>query len=324
MISIASIEAAMYEAMRLAAVQIPPDIEEGLRDAMANETEPLAREHLRVSLANARAAATDGGLVCGDTGFPLYFVRAGGNARVEAGLSSLHVAAQSATVRATRDAFLRPTMVDPLSRDNPGCNVGPGMPKLELVCRGTGDGLLIVAVPKGGGSEIFGTFYRMLYPADGRAGVIKFVLDSIRTGCFAGKICPPAVIGVGIGGTADLCMKMAKEAALLRPLGTRHPDPAVARIEADLCDASRALGIGPMGARGRHAVLGLHVETALTHTAALPVAVCAQCLVGRRWCATLAGDGAVEYSGDISLWYDEERKAREEAGRPQPVPGGQT
>lgn len=300
MIEYATIESAMYEAMRRAATMIPPDVEAALQKALAEETEPLAQDHLRVSLENARLAAAGKGLVCGDTGFPLFFVTAGSRTHVEGGFGALWMAAQAATARATRDNFLRPTMVDPLSRINPGDNVGPGMPKVELTFSGDGDALDIVAAPKGGGSEIFGTFYRMMFPVDGEAGIMKFVIDCIRCGCYAGSICPPAIIGVGIGGTADLCMRLAKEAALLRPVGARNPDPKIAEMERKLLAASRKLGIGPMGARGINAVLGLHVETALTHTAALPVAVNAQCLVGRRWAASLSADGNVAFSGETT------------------------
>jgi L(+)-tartrate dehydratase alpha subunit len=147
----------------------------------------------------------------------------------------------------------------------------------------------------GGGSEIFGTFYRMLFPSDGENGIKRFVIDCIRQGCYAGKICPPAIIGVGIGGTADLCMRLAKEAAVLRPVGTKHPDPEVARLEDSLMKASRSLGIGPMGSEGINAVMALHIEKALTHTAALPVAVNAQCLVGRRWRARINAGGDVSF-----------------------------
>ena len=240
MISYDVIESTMYEAMRRAAVTLPPDVEAALRTAMAEETEPLAREHLQVCLENARLAGEGRGLVCGDTGFPLYFVTAGSRTQIEGGFGTLRKAAQSATARVTEDAFLRPTMVDPLSRANPGRNVGPGMPKLELTFSGDGNGLEIVAAPKGGGSEIFGTFYRMLFPADGEAGILKFVLESIQAACYAGKICPPAIVGVGIGGSADLCMRMAKEASVLRPVGKHHPDPRVARhgMQAAACHAA--------------------------------------------------------------------------------------
>jgi len=299
MIARETIADAMYQATRLAATKLPPDVEAALEAALAEETEPLARRHLADSLANARAAMQGEGLVCADTGFPLFFVTAGARTQIEGGFGALQQAAREATSRATAESYLRPTMVDPLTRANPGDNVGPGMPRVELRFVGEGDGLEIVAAPKGGGSEIFGTFYRMMYPSDGEAAILKFAIDAIRDGCYAGKICPPAIVGVGIGGTADLCMKLAKEAALLRPVGRPHPDPGVAAIEHKLYAAARALGIGPMGAAGINAVLAVHVDTAVTHTAALPVAVNAQCLVGRRWRALISGDGQVQYTGEL-------------------------
>ena len=299
MIAEADIVGAMYEAMRLAATRLPPDVEAALRAALEEESHPLARQHLSVSLENARKSQEGEGLVCADTGFPLFFVTAGSRTQLTGGFGCLWSAARQATARATAKTFLRPTMVDPLTRDNPGNNVGSGMPKVELRFAGDGDGLDIVAAPKGGGSEIFGTFYRMMYPSDGETGILKFVIDSIRDGCYAGKICPPAIIGVGIGGTADLCMKMAKEAALLRPVGRPHPDPRVAAIERKLYNAARGLGLGPMGAEGVNAVMAVHADTAVTHTAALPVAVNAQCMVGRRWRALISADGAARYTGEL-------------------------
>lgn len=174
------------------------------------------------------------------------------------------------------------------------------MPKVDLQFEGNGDGLEIVAAPKGGGSEIFGTFYRMLFPSDGVTGIKKFVIECIMNSCYAGKICPPHLVGVGIGGTADLCMSMAKKAALLRPVGRRNADPMVAELESELLDAARRLGIGPMGSRGINAVIALNIETAVTHTAALPVAFNAQCLVGRRWMARITGAGTFSLTGEIA------------------------
>lgn len=299
MIARATIEQAMYDAMRLAATVMPPDVDAALKKVRDNETNLLAKEHLNVSLENARLAAAGQGLVCGDTGYPLYFVTVGNNTQVEGGFGTLWDAARSATARATADAYLRPTMVDPLTRDNPGDNVGPGMPKVELEFSGDGDGMHIVAAPKGGGSEIFGTFYRMLFPSDGEAGIMKFVIESVRAGCYAGKICPPAIVGIGIGGSADLCMRLAKEAAVLRRVGQPNPNPRIAAMEAKLLDATCRLGIGPMGGKGTHAVIGMHIETAVTHTAALPVAVNAQCLIGRRWMADIDADNTVTFSGEL-------------------------
>ena len=299
-----TITTAMYEAMRLAATRLPPDVKGALEQALREETEPVARAQLESSLRNAQSAEEGHGLVCADTGFPLFFVKAGALTQVEGGFGALQHAAETAVARATAENFLRPTMVDPLDRSNPGANVGPGMPKVELSFHGNGDGLDILAAPKGGGSEIFGTFYRMLYPADGLEGVKKFVIECVRDACYAGKICPPAIIGIGLGGTADLCMKLAKTAALLTPVGSFSAEAELGALERQLLAATRMLGIGPMGARGINAVMGLRIYKAVTHTAALPVAVNAQCLVGRRWRALLAATGNVSYTGELSTeWW---------------------
>lgn len=300
MITRKTLEEAMYAAMRTASLEMPPDVRAALERALAEEPEEMARQHLEISLRNADLAHQGEGLVCADTGFPLYFVKAGSRTVIEGGYGTLWQAAATATARATQECYLRPTMVDPLRRSNPGNNLGPGMPKLELQFAGDNDGLEIIAVPKGGGSEIFGTFYRMLFPSDGVTGIKKFVLECIMNSCYAGKICPPALIGIGLGGTADLCMSLAKKAALLRPIGRHNPDPMIADLEAELLAASRELGLGPMGSRGINAVLAVNIDTALTHTAALPVAFNAQCLVGRRWTALIASDNTYTLTGEIA------------------------
>ncbi len=299
MIKRETIVEAMYNAIRLGATKMPPDIRKALYRAMEEESDPMAKKHLEVSLQNADLSEKGNGLVCADTGFPMFFIHAGSKTEVEGGFNVLKSCAEEATARATAECFLRPTMVHPLTRKNPGDNIGPGMPKVEIIFDREDDGLEILAAPKGGGSEIFGTFYRMMFPADGEAGIKKFVIECIKDACYAGKVCPPAIIGVGIGGTADLCMSLAKKAALLRPIGSRHSDPEVARLEAELYDAARALGIGPMGSRGINAVLAINLDVAVTHTAALPVAVNAQCLVGRRWIAKIDGNGNIDYTGEL-------------------------
>ncbi len=299
MISSKVIEDAMFEAMRLAATRLPPDVKTALERVLSEETEPLARAHIEACLKNAELSVKGCGLVCGDTGFPLYFVKISSDVRIEGGAAGLMRAAERATARATSESYLRPTMVDPISRSNPGDNLGPGMPKVELNFAERGEGLEIIAAPKGGGSEIFGTFYKMLFPSDGLAGIKKFVLDCLRNSSYAGKVCPPAIVGVGIGGTSDLSMRLAKEAALLRPLGSRNPDPLLAELEDAIVSASRKMGIGPMGSKGVNCVLGVHIAKAMTHTAALPVAFNSQCLVGRRWKAVISADGNVSFTGEI-------------------------
>lgn len=300
MISLTVLEEAMYTAMKTAVLRIPPDIEQAMKKAYAEETSELARMHLEMFFENVRLASEGKGLVCGDTGYPMYFLKAGRSCRIEGGFGEVRHIAEKITARLTSETYLRPTMVDPIRRTNPGDNIGPGMPKVELSFEGEGDRMEIIAAPKGGGSEIFGTFYKMMYPSDGITGIKLFVLDCIKDSCYAGKICPPAIIGVGIGGTADLCMGLAKKAALLRPVGSFNKDKNISEMEKELLEASRKLGIGPMGSSGINAVIGLHIETAYTHTAALPVAFNAQCMVGRRWKAIVSADGKIEYTGEIS------------------------
>ena len=293
-----TIQTAMYEAMCLASTLIPPDVKLFLERALKEETEPLAQRHLELTLKNAEMADSGEGLICGDTGYPLFFVTIGKDVEIQGGFASLSDCARKATVRATEDCFLRPTMVEPLTRTNPGNNLGNEMPQVNLEFDNTKEGIEIWAVPKGGGSEIFGTFYRMLYPSDGIAAVKKFVVDSVYNGCYAGKICPPAIVGIGIGGTADICMKLAKKAAVMVPLGTSNPDPRISELEKELMESLRGLGLGPMGSRGINAVLSLHIKTAVTHTAALPVAVNAQCSICRRHKAVIDIDGQVSYTGE--------------------------
>ena len=299
MIARKTIEEAMYGAMKRASVFMPPDVRHALEKALVEETDPTAKLHLASSLENADLAAEGAGLVCADTGFPIFFVKAGARTAVEGGFETLKKAACSAVTLATEQSLLRPTMVEPLQRTNPGNNVGPGMPDVKLEFSGPDDNLEITAIPKGGGSEIFGTFYRMLYPSDGMTGIKKFAVECIKNSCYAGKICPPAIIGIGIGGSADLCMQMAKNAAVLRRIAKHNPDPAIAALERELLDAARSLGIGPMGARGINAVIAVNIETAATHTAALPVAFNAQCMVARRWTALVTGGGKIEYTGEM-------------------------
>ena len=128
MIGRETIVSTMYEATCLAATNLPPDVEAALMTALEEETDPLARRHLQVSLQNARETGEGALLVCADTGFPLFFVTAGSRTQIEGGFGVLWEAAREATARATAESFLRPTMVNPLTRDNPGNNLGTGMP----------------------------------------------------------------------------------------------------------------------------------------------------------------------------------------------------
>lgn len=287
---------AMYKVLVKATTILPQDILAGLATAKENEESELARLHLETSLENAALVEREDRIVCSDTGWPMYYVRIGDGVRVEGGYSYLYQAARLAVNQASINVKLRPTLVHPLTLKNPGNNIGPYFPKVEIRFDSSIDFMDIIFVPKGGGAEIFGSSFRMLVAADGIEGVKKFVLDSVVQSSYAGKTCPPNIIGVGIGGTADTCMKMAKEACVLRPIGSRHPESDIAQLEIDLLETINSLGIGPMGSSGKTCALDVHVEYAMTHTAALAVAVNTQCSMARRAVVKIDQEGFLSFS----------------------------
>lgn len=301
-ISRQSLHDVMYKVIVQAGIILPRDVRTALNEVLAEEHEEEAQLHLSATLENLSVAEKNGRLACADTGYPLYYVKIGDKVQFEGGFSSIYAVAKEVVAEATVNTKLRPTMVHPITRSGTGDNLGPYLPKVEIRFDPDVDGIEVTAVPKGGGSEIFGSFYRMLVPADGKAGIKKFILDCAVQAAYAGKVCPPTVIGIGIGGSADICMKIAKEAAILRPIGSRHPEPLIAELENELLTAINSLGLGPMGCRGKNLALDLHIEYAVTHTAALPVAFNAQCSICRRATAKLGRDGIVSLDGDSPDW----------------------
>lgn len=285
----------MYRALVRSVCILPPDVNRALEKTLDGESDEIARLHMEAFLENVQLAEEKGGLACSDTGWPLFYVKAGNNVRMEGGFSSIYEVAREVVIQATEELQLRPTMVHPLTRVNPGNNVGFYIPKVRLRFDPHIDFLESIAVPKGGGSEMYGTYYRMLVAADGRKGVVKFVLDSFLESSYAGQTCPPNVIGLGIGGTAEICMEIAKEAATLRPIGSRHPDAEIAHLEEELLEQLNSLGVGPMAMGGHRAVLDVHIEVAMTHSGALPVAFVAQCAIARRAAARIGLGGQVTY-----------------------------
>jgi len=292
----------MYTAMVMAVRNLNIDVRSKLAELMSSEQNPTARLNLELSLKNCvDYVEHEDHLLCPDTGAPTYYVSIGDNVKLEEGFSSLYRESRRAVRDATARFKLRPNMVHPVTRKNTGDNTGAYTPHLELRFDSGIDFLEVIAVPISGGSETSGTFYRMMSPMDGTKGIMKFILDCIRTSIYAGKTCPPNIIGIGIGGTADLCMKIAKQAAVLRPIGSRHPDPSIAELEDRLVTLVNSSGIGPMGMGGNSGVLDVHIECAETHIAGLPVAYNAQCWLGRRKAARVNADGSITYS-DTPGW----------------------
>jgi fumarate hydratase subunit alpha len=176
--------------------------------------------------------------------------------------------------RATTHGPLRPNAVNPFTGRNSGDNLGPNAPAVTLTIV-EGDGATVHLLPKGGGSEQLSALW-MLPPADGIAGAKREILSHVQRA--GGRPCPPVIVGVGIGGGADTCLRLAKR-SLLRPLGSRNPDPDAAALEAELLEAINKLGVGPMGMGGRTTALAVHVEFAPRHPATFPVGLVMQC-----WC----------------------------------------
>ena len=268
---------------------IPQDLRDALADAAGRETSTPGRRVLDTILRNVEVAESEKNLVCQDTGIAVYYCTVG--ERFPLHPARIEEALRVGTERATVEHPLRSNTVHTLTRENTGQNVGHRVPIVHWRFVPGWDGLDVKCVPKGSGSENM-SFLKMCVPADGVAGIKRFVLDSIVGA--GGKPCPPGIVGVGIGGSADYAMHLAKE-AIARPVGTRSPDPDVAKLEQDLHELLNETGIGPMGLGGDVTVLAVHVEHADTHMTLNPVAVNYQCWAARRATAHVAPNGAVEY-----------------------------
>ncbi len=268
--------------------EIPPDIIEAIRQAAQRETKEVGRRIFSHYLHSIDLGRTQNMIVCQDTGIPIYWVEIGGNLRLDG--ARLSQAIVKGTERATREHPLRSSIVSPLTRENRQTSTGDRIPIIHYDFVPDSGMLDILFMPKGSGSENM-SFMKMLVPADGVAGIKRFVLEQV-IGAGA-KPCPPTIVGVGIGGSSDLCMTLAKKATL-RPLGSRNPDPQLATLETELLGAINQTGIGPQGLGGDTTALGVHIESAWTHITCNPVAVNLQCWRAERRRARLSPNGKVE------------------------------
>lgn len=267
--------------------RIPADVKAALQAAAERETAPLAEATLRTILRNIAVAEETDNIVCQDTGTPVYLARLSDGFPLPP--AQIVKAIAAGCDRATREHDLRPNVLHPLDRKHTGSNVGRHIPVIHFEFVAEGDGLELMMVPKGSGSENQ-SFMKMLVPAEGLMGVRRFVLESIVAA--GANPCPPTVVGVGIGGTFDLCPALAKR-AIARPVGRRSRDPEIAALEGELLSAINTLGIGPMGLGGDTTALDVHIEVADTHISQLPVAVNCQCWAARRAGARISPTGKV-------------------------------
>lgn len=264
---------------------LPDDIKQGFRRLDAGESDRTARTILATMIENIAVAERTDNLLCQDTGLPIYNVVIGRDVDVDG--ANLKAAIRRGVERATREYPLRSSVVHPITRVNEHTSCGAGVPVINIDFSDRPHELRIEMIPKGSGSEN-GSFLKMCIPADGVDAIKTFVIDRVMDA--GGKVCPPTIVGVGVGGTSDLCMHLAKVAAT-RPLGSTCPDPEGARLEKMLSEAVNALGIGPQGLGGDSTAFAVHLELAATHITMNPVAVNIQCHSARRATATFTPKG---------------------------------
>ncbi len=286
-VDLAQVEEAAKELYIRALKQLPPDVKQGFDALAGRETDAGAKRMLATMMRNITVAEQTDNLLCQDTGIPIYNVWIGRGVEVD-GLR-LKEAIRKGCERATREHPLRSSVVHPITRVNEHTSCGRGVPVIN-VDFSERDTLEIEMVPKGSGSEN-NSWLRMAVPAEGVDAVKTFVVDCVLEA--GGKTCPPTIVGVGVGGTADLCIHLAKLAAT-RPLGTQCADAEGAKLERALSEAVNLLGVGPQGLGGDSTSFAVHVETAATHITMNPVAVNMQCHSARRARATFRA-GALEY-----------------------------
>ena len=284
----AQVEAVAADLYVRALKHLPPDVKAGFQRLTALETAPVAKRVLATMVENIAVAERTDNLLCQDTGVPIYEVAIGRDVEVDG--YALKQAIRAGCARATREHSLRSSIVHPLTRVNDQNSCGIEVPVIHVDFVAAPDVLSIAMVPKGSGSEN-NSFLRMAIPAEGVDAIRTFVVDCVLAA--GGKTCPPTIVGVGIGGTSDLCVALAKRAAT-RALGTSCADPDGAALEQQLSAAVNALGVGPQGLGGDATAFAVHVELAATHITMNPVAVNMQCHSARRARATFTPSG-VEY-----------------------------
>lgn len=251
---------------------LPQDVIDAIKRARDVEESPVGREVLGRILENIEISAEGEVPLCQDTGDALVFLEMGQEVHITGG--DLYSAINDGVRQGYVEGYLRKSMVSqPFSvRINTKDNT-PAIIYTDIV---PGDKLKIIAKPKGGGAENMSRL-AMLKPSQGRQGVIDFVVTTVDEA--GSNPCPPVIVGVGIGGTVEKCVMLAKR-ALLREVGKPNPDEEVAELEREIFRRVNNLGIGPMGYGGRTTALAVHIEVFPAHIASLPVAVNMQC-----WCA---------------------------------------
>ncbi len=299
------IKATADELMAKAAIEIPDDYLSGLERMADTEQGDLSAFVIRAMLDNYKAAKEDRRAMCADTGVPRWYVKIGNDAKLEGGPIALENSLRRSVADATQAVPLRPNRVHPLWRTDHNNNCGIGAPEIDYAFHPDADWVELTTVHKGG---LFGSDYRMLFPADGIAGVKRFYLDTLVSFGKRGLACQPAIIGIGLGGSKDICMTLGKQAACLRVVGSKNPDPKIAALEDEFRDFGNSIGMGAMGFMGSSMVVDCHIEVGYCHTGGLPMSVHMFCLSSRRASARIYKDGRVDWASDPNWFTDYMRR----------------
>ena len=238
-----------------------------LEKAIDKEESPVGKEVLRELIKNANLARDERIPICQDTGLAVTFIEVGQDVHITGG--SLVDAVNEGVRRGYAKGYLRKSACHPFTRKNTGDNT-PAILHTKIV---PGDKVKITVLPKGGGSENYGSV-KMLVPSEGKEGMKALVLEMVTKG--GPNPCPPIIVGVGIGGNFETSALLSKE-ALMEPLGKRSDNPEIAAMEQELLEAINKTGIGPQGYGGTVTALDVHVKMVPCHIASLPVAVNIQC-----------------------------------------------
>lgn len=276
-LSVKRIEDTVYALFMSACCEIGEDVLSLLQKNLQTEESPFGREVLRQLIENDRLAAQKKMPICQDTGMAVIFMDLGQDVHLTGG--DVNEAIETGVRRAYRDGCFRASVLSPLTRVNTRDNT-PAIVHMRIV---PGEQVTLTAAPKGFGSENMSRLW-MLTPSQGVEGVKNAIVETVRLA--GGNPCPPVVVGVGIGGTAERAMQMAKH-SLTRECGMPSDDPMLAEMERELLERINNLGIGPQGLGGRTTALAVHIEQMPTHIAGLPVAVNMQCHAARHKTAVI-------------------------------------
>lgn len=276
-IQAACVEEVVYALFLSACCEIGDDVLDKLQKSLAAEESPFGSEILRQLIENDLLARERHMPICQDTGMAVIFMDIGQDVHFVGG--DINEAIERGIRRAYHDGYFRASVLTPLTRVNTQDNT-PAIVHMRIV---SGDQVKITAAPKGFGSENMSRLW-MLTPSQGIEGVKNAIVETVRLA--GGNPCPPVVVGVGIGGTAERAMQMAKH-SLTRDCGEPSSDPLLAEMEKELLERINRLGIGPQGLGGRTTALAVHIEQMPTHIAGLPVAVNMQCHAARHKTATI-------------------------------------